>query len=393
MRFPSNRLYESNRQNGNATVLALVALTVLAGLSMAQFTVTRKNFERSDFFLSRTALRRYAESGLVTALHHLKFDIDGGQIGVLGWDATVDDLGADGISATLDDGEGDGLPTPGEPNLNPVSIGPAEMGVSLLAYVSDSGVPGVKSIVAITFNDEDRVVLEWQVQSNVVSIPKNGPLYIDPAVPVILNGNNFLIDGHDTDPDDTPGPGPDQFGLATSQGAIPGDNQALLLSQIGVQQLDNIQGQGGEPSIGETVPVDVDALFTHYATNPDQTVPPGSYSGVTWGDWALGNMVTTYVDGDLHLSGGSSSAGVIVVSGDLTLSSDATFAGLIIAKGDVRITGLASVYGSIVIPASGSSSLTVAGSAELLHSSAAIQKVEASSSQSPGYQTVYYGER
>ena len=393
MRTRPNRPSDSTGQNGNVAVLAVVSLTLLAGLSMAQFSFTRKSIQQSNYFLSRSELRRYAESGLVTALHHLEHNLDGGQIGAVNWDSASDDLGADGISGTLDRGEGDGIPTPGEPNLAPVAVGPDALGASLVAYVSDTGVPGVKRIIAICFTDEDSVILEKQVQANVVQIPRGGPVYIDPAVPIVLNGNGFLIDGHDTNPDSTPGSGSDQFGLSTALGSTPGDNLAVLLSQIGAQQLDNIIGMGGDPSIGEATPVDVTALITHFSATPNQTMNPGTYSNVTWGDWSANDMVTTYVDGDLQLSGNGSGAGVLIVDGDLTMNGNVTFTGLVIVTGDLRLTGAMQLFGTVMVEDSGDSSVTIAGNAELIYCSAALEQLDQTATQSPGYEVVYYGER
>ena len=386
------------RQEGNAAILALVSLTLLAGLSMAQFSFTRKNVQQSDYFLSRAALRRSAESGMATGFHHLTYDLDGGSIGTVGWDPSIDDLGEDGIGTTGDHGEGDGIPTPGEPNVAPVAVGSDVAGANLIVHVSDTGIPGVKRIVATCFipgRDGESVTLEKQVQSNAITIPRPGSVYIEPGVVLDLQGNNFLIDGHDTNPDGTPGPGPDQYGISTAEGGTPGDNSAALVAQVGNNQDDNILGVGADPSIGEVAGgIDVDALYSQFVASPNQTIPAGTYDGVAWGDWASSDMVTTYVPGNLRLSGTASGAGVLIVDGDLTVIGEFEFAGIIIVTGDARFTGGGSgthLWGTLMTK--GSTQVDVGGSAELIYSSVVLDTLETSVTASSGYNTVYYGER
>ena len=378
----------SHRHDGNAAILAIVTLTLLAGLSMAHSTITRRNIQQSDFFLSRSELRRYAESGLATAFHHLTYNINDGQIGTAAWDPAADDLGRDGLAATSDQGEGDSIPTPGEPNLNPVSVGSPALGVELIVYVSDTAFVGVKRIVATSFKGEQSVTLEKQVQEVVTSIPRPGSVYVDPAVALDLSGS-FLMDGNDTNPDGTPGPGPAQYGLSTAVGAVPGDNPAALMTQIDSGQYESIIGQGGEPSIGETTGVDIDALVGHFSSFPNQTFPTGMYSDAAWGDWSANDMVTTYVSGDLELSGTSSGAGVLIVDGNLVISGGFTFAGLIIVTGDVNFSGNTQVWGTVLTRGL----LEISGLVELRYSSVVFDELEQTASQNAGYETVYYGEK
>ena len=386
-------------RDGNTAILALISLTLLAGLAMAQFTVTRRSVQRSDFFLSRVELRRYAESGVAMAYHYLRYNIDGGQIGTADWDADFDDLGADGVGGTADRGEGDGIPTPGEPNLAPVTVGASGLGANLLVYVSDTGFAGVKRIVATSFTVEESVTLEKQVKETVVQIPRPGSVYVDPAVALNLTGNSFLIDGNDTNPDGTPGPDPAEYGLATAVGAVPGDNQAALLAQIGAQQEDNVTGQGADPSIGEITAIDIGVLVAQFYSSPHQSVESGTHTNVTWGDWAADNMVTTFVQGDLHVSGQGSGAGVLVVDGDLTISGQFTFMGLIIATGDIRLAGGGTgvhVWGTVMTQGAIDAvdpEVELLGTAELRYSSVVLDRLEQTASQSAGYETVYYGER
>lgn len=391
-------------EDGNAAILALVALTLLAGLSMAQFTLTRTNVRKSNYYLSRAELRRYAESGIAMAFHNLTYSVNGGQVGTLDWLPDTDDVGADGIGGTSDFGENDGIPTPGEPNVVPVPVGTGAIGARLIAHVSDTAYPRVKRIIATSFTTDEIVTLEKQVKEKRITIPRTGPAYVDPALALNLQGNNFTINGNDTNPDGTPGPGPAQYGLSTAEAATPGDNQAALLAQIGLAQQDNITGLGADPSVGEVPAFDIDALAAEFLAIPNQTQPPGTHSGITWGYWndeTDNDMVTTYVGGDLQLSGAGSGAGVLVVDGDLTIVGSFTFMGLVIVTGDVRLTGGGAgvhVWGTLMAKASIDAvdpEVEVSGTADLIYSSVVLDKLEQTASENgaAGYETVYYGER
>lgn len=378
-------------REGNAAVLALVTLTLLAGLSLAQFSVTKSSVERSSFFLSRSELRRYAESGMALALHYLRSGVDGGQIGTVNWDAGNDDVGADGIGGTSDRGENDGIPTPGEPNLVPVMVGPAAQGVSLLVHVSDTANPGVKLIVATSFTEGAAVTLETQVQQITVTVPDTGPAYLPAGAPLTLNGNSFAIDGTDTLAGGGPAPtspATDKHGLSTDAGG-----GAALLALIGNNQEDNIDGLGGPPSIGEEVsPIDIDALVSQYFSAPNQEVTTGTHSNVTWGDWSADDLQITYCPGDLRLSGQGTGAGVLIVQGDLDVSGQFEFTGLVIVTGEASFTGGGQgthVWGTVLAK----TGLRVQGSSELVYCSEALDGVAQSSSQNAGYETVYYDEK
>ena len=52
-----------NKESGSALFLAVVLLTLLAGLGIAQVAVQQKSIQQSSFFLSRGRLRKDAESG------------------------------------------------------------------------------------------------------------------------------------------------------------------------------------------------------------------------------------------------------------------------------------------------------------------------------------------
>ena len=97
-------------------MLTLGVMTLLVGLAAAQFSVMQSNLRQSRFYLDRTVLHKYAETGIALAIHDVRHAIAAspGNMGTETWDVALD-YGRDGVQGTNDDGEGDGVPTPGSP--------------------------------------------------------------------------------------------------------------------------------------------------------------------------------------------------------------------------------------------------------------------------------------
>ena len=241
------------------------------------------------------------------------------------------------------------------------------------------------------------------MQENTIQIPREGAIYVNPNVALDLKGQAFLIDGHDTNPDGTPGPGDDLPGISTAFGDPAGDNEVAILSQIHWKQYEQVVGlDDEEPSIGETDEVDIDGLVSQLESSVHETVASGTYSNVTWGDWATDDMEVVIADGDLKLTGTGTGAGILVVKGDPTLSGSFSYAGIIVVLGDIRLVGGGSsthLWGSLIAQESleamdSSAEVFVSGSADIVYSSVVLDWLEAefSSSAAAGYETVYYDE-
>jgi hypothetical protein len=378
-------------------ILAVVMVFFLAALSMAQFTIVQKNLQQSDFMTTVDDLRSYADSAAFLSIHDLNYDISGydGKIGTTAW-TVLNDVGMDGIGGTLDKGEGDGYPTPGEPNLNPGTIGPASLGVNIIVHTADSSWANTKRVIATAYRGSSMATVEAYAQAAAASIPRVGAVFIKPDVALDLNGNAFTIDGRDTNPDGTPGDGPDTYGIATSVGSPAGSNTTAIVDQIPANRQDQIYGIGGEPSVGEsTEDFDLDALFNQLAGRANNNLAPGNYANQTIG--TASDPMITLVSGDIHLSGQGAGQGVLLVDGNMTMSGQFTFVGVVIVRGDVRQTGGGSgvhVYGSLMVSQSitvvDDPELTVSGQADIIYCSAAIEGVEELLSQSGGYAVVYW---
>src|SRR2546426_5449566 len=204
MRTTSGRIEPRNaspRERGNPLILSMLLLSLLVALATAQFSVTQKNIQSSNYYLSYSDLHKYAESGIDLALHDLKYTLtaNGGKIGTVGW-ITANDVGRDGVASPYDQGEGDGIPTAGEPNVAPVSIGSSSFGARLFVWVTDTATPNVYRVVATAENSDASSTVDTYVRKTIISIPRVGAVFVDPTVALDLKGNSFMIDGNDHDP-------------------------------------------------------------------------------------------------------------------------------------------------------------------------------------------------
>ncbi|MCZ6793880.1 MAG: hypothetical protein O7J95_09750, partial [Planctomycetota bacterium] len=220
-------------RRGNALVLTLGVMTLLVGLAAAQFSIMQSNLRQSRFYLDRTVLHKYAETGIALAIHDVRHAISAspGNIGTETWDVTLD-YGRDGVQRTQDDGEGDGVPTPGEPAVFAQPIGPPRLNILFVTAVLDSGFANVQRIVATVVSDEGLVRVEKYLQTKIVQIPREGAAYVAPDVLLNFQGSRFLIDGRDHDLTGALSGGPSTWGMATAPGATSGENATQVVSQI-----------------------------------------------------------------------------------------------------------------------------------------------------------------
>jgi len=189
--------------------------------------------------------------------------------------------------------------------------------------------------------------IETMLRRNVVQLNVQAAIQItDPHPEVDLNGNSFRIGGDDKNID----------GTAGSAAAVPGigtaGTAAEVQDQINSNRWDQITGMGGDPSIHHVDPFDphnfaeqIEQIASLRLTNP------GTYTG-SLGDAEASDFRITYVQGDIHISGGATGAGVLVVNGDLTITGGWEFIGYLLVLGKVRFGGGGSgvrVYGGVVV--------------------------------------------
>lgn len=388
------------RESGNAILLAVLILGFLAALSAAQFAVVHKNIRASAFFADSEDLRKYAESGIDLALHDLSYQCSAtpGQIGTSTWTA-ADDVGHDGTAGTFDEGEGDGIPTQGEPNVNPVPIGPQDLGARLCVQVTDTSFPGIVRVVATAATAAASATVDVYARSSPVTLPRAGAIFVDLGVALDLKGNSFLIDGRDHNLDGSLKSTPALPGVSTPVGDPSGSNQASLLAQIPADTYSQIKGLGGSPSLGEQ-PLDLKALIAAMKLLTTNTLAAGTYTNLIVGNPAAGDLPVTYVDGDLHLSGRSAGGGVLIVDGSVTMTGQFNYQGLILVTGDVRLSGGGAgihILGSLMVEDTltavdiGLTETKLCGNSEVYYSSDAIDRAQAA--LPTRYSVAYYDDR
>lgn len=379
-------------------LMAVILLTLLAALATAQFAVAKSNTQSERYFRDLTTLHEYADSGISLALHDLKNNIteNPGKLGTTTWGSQYD-YGRDGLPSTQDEGEGDGIPTPGEANVTTTSVGPSSLGAGLITYVGDSGYAGVQRLIATASTNTGMVTVTTFVRSTTATMPKVAALYVDPDVVLDLKGNSFLINGNDHLMDGTPVAGNAKPGIATGVGTPAGSNKLVLLAQIPSSRYNQVIGLGTNPSVAEAGGVNLEDLFGTMKEMKTQSLAPSTYTSPTFGTVATPEI--TYVQGDLHLSGQGTGAGVLVVDGSVTFTGQFTFKGLVIVMGDVRLTGGGAgihIYGSLMVGESFTAvdttnwDVSVSGNADVFYSSEALSMVE--SNLHTSYSVVYWDE-
>jgi len=193
--------------------------------------------------------------------------------------------------------------------------------------------------------------------------------YYTESTSFTFNGTQFSMSGEDYDPaTGLPISGnPDVPGITMTQ------DPSNATSELTSQQVNNIEGTGGSPSITQSsVDLDLDAIAGQFMDIVDITVPPGTYDDVAWGSYDDYKVV--HVTGDLHTSGGVSGGGVLIVDGNLDMSGSFTWYGLVIVMGDVKLTGGGAgihIYGGLY--ANGTT--TISGNADLRYSSEALNRL------------------
>ncbi|HEX7079046.1 MAG TPA: PilX N-terminal domain-containing pilus assembly protein [Candidatus Eisenbacteria bacterium] len=204
--------------------------------------------------------------------------------------------------------------------------------------------------------------------------PVPGSVYTEGSMN--FSGNAFYIDGHDhnpTAPYDTVAGATPLSGIAT-----PNDPTAIS-SQLNAQQQDNVEGTGSDPSVNSSnVNLDLQAMATSWSDMADITLVGNQTNPSTAGWGAIGDLKIVHVTGDLHVSGGASGAGVLVIDGDFTLSGAFNWNGVVLCLGDVTVTGGGStkqIVGALMVQGTLSGTSTMNGNIKCLYSSAMISQL------------------
>ncbi len=423
---------EEAGQNGSVLLAAICLLVTLGALGAAHFAVVQSSFKQSKYFALQSYLHQYAQSGVALAIHDFDNYVtdSAGNIGTTEW-STSDDVGADGAADTLDEGEADGIPTPGEPNLAPADIGPADLGIKLLVSVYPTPYVGVFRIVSTCFNEESQFTTQRAYRNTLAKFTLPSTIYVNPDIQVSFGedpGTSIRIDSADQS-DKSPKGKETLLAMATSAGETPGDNLFALLCQVpateGVQLVDG----SGTPSIGEIEGVNFAEVFDSFRGKATVHLQPGDYSDLSLGcltdseslevqdTTLMGSEVNTskltkmstkvedgkiteeaaesrmglsqvYVDGDLMLRGNAGRA-LIIVNGALNIVGPCQFEGILIVRGDVKLQGEGdgiTIQGGLMVDGA---SLEMTGKVNIVYNSGVLEHL---TERVRSYVPLYYTE-
>lgn len=182
----------------------------------------------------------------------------------------------------------------------------------------------------------------------------------DPGALLDLDGNAFLISGHDVN----------TKGVETGE-LVPGigvnGDPTALRSQIRRKQETRVIGAGADPSVMEVPRLDLQELIEEGARSAnvvlesDKTQKPSKEGA--WG--TLEEPAVVYSSGSVKIGSGSSGAGILLVNGDLTITGGFEWKGLVIVRGKAILKGGGGgkqVFGALVVQGDfGSTDGTVEG--------------------------------
>ncbi|HET6201630.1 MAG TPA: hypothetical protein VFI25_02375 [Planctomycetota bacterium] len=357
--------------------MILSSVALLAGAILGLLTVENGRARRTRTEVERTRAFTMAESGI----DHVRVLLDANALppsGILDW------------SSDGQDNDGDGRVDEGDESLRATTerwwSDAVDNDGDGLVDESDEGLAHVASTVRI---GTSTVTVTGWVQRLATEISFSTPAVVnlvDPNAKLIFKGNSFLIDGRDRDLSGGWTNNPPVYGIATA------GSKLSVLAQLSKQQLDNVNGAGGKPSITtwsapssswlpsmvETMRTQADVTFDHYGS---------TYTG-SLGSEKTGNYLVTYSQGDLKIGGGSTGAGVLCVDGNLEITGKWEFVGVILVTGGVTVKGGGSsqrLTGSALIGSDFVQELSlqsqIKGGIELVYSSAAVAGISGTSAR------------
>jgi len=395
------------RENGNALIITLLILALLAAITAAQTTSIHADIKSSNFFYAHSLLRKYAESGIDLSVYDIRFSVTSkpGKIGTASWDKTYDH-GRDGQPGTHDEGEGDGIPTPGEPGVYPLQIGPPSLGARLIVWVEDVAGGDIKRLVSTAYSGEALSSVERYVKITFFTVPRIGSLYVNEQTVMQLHGNSFSIEGRNHSKKGALQSFGHRFGISTRRSAS-GLNRSAILSQIASGQLDQIYGSDSlfssltSGSVDEVDGVNFTELVTTFTAAKTNDLAPGTYSSPQLGNITTGNLQVTHATGPVHLTGQGYGAGVLVVEGDLDITGSFDFYGLVLVTGSLSVRGggaKVNVYGTTILDqlvnaVEPDPVTTIAGNAKLAYCSEVLDDIESMMRKSSQVSFLYYNSK
>ncbi len=396
---------------GNAMVVALLVLMVLSSAAVAYIAVTRSEKQISGNAVIASAAFYTAEAGLTEGIYRMSYPKDsvnyiGPATPAAGWGKYI--VIQNGASAQDPDAAGlasDGMDNNGNSQIDEagerypevptkqtgqnalrypfVRVEYKTQGGQLVRFGDADQNPSTPPQENFTYGDPvlrvsaagERGAAQKVIEAEAVRFPLlevNATMWAGGSLAV--NGNAFLLDGHDHDADapyDTISSAPGVRAILTE-----GQTSDATLQ---IQQQDNVTGTEGDNSVDKaSYTYDFNALWTSLTAAADK-----SFTGnttFTSGSPTLGTldqpMVTT-VQGDLSVQGAWNGAGILMVNGSLTMGGGSSFSGIVIVTGDIRVAGggpadVARILGGVIYQGSLVNASALGGSARVFYSSEAV---------------------
>ena len=338
------------RQQGIALIMVIMVMALLLSITAAGLLFSGLNLRISGNYRMGTSAFHVADAGIQHAL------------------------------AVIPSGTTFGFST--DPD-NPTSVVTTSLGTGTtytVTAINTSG--GTKAILTSEANDPNgtkKVIVGYIDRGTVGLGATNLPGSLADATETNFSGNSFTIDGNDNC-----NAAPSVPGIAVTDPDLATEitNDTTTDGGLESQQMDNVTGAGGTPSVATVPPLEMtvselaDAYLNH-PTVPHVDLEGGNYGGNSnWGTSATPEI--TRITGDANIRGSVEGYGVLVVDGALDIAGNFTYYGLVIARGDiqVQVTGNAGIYGALVIGESttqdGGYELDVRGNATLRYDSCAL---------------------
>jgi Tfp pilus assembly protein PilX len=353
-----------SNEKGNVMFMVLLCSVLITVLGVTSYFVATTELTESSHKYEEAKALYLAEGGLERAVLEMKTGVGNG------WDDEV--AGADGDIGTSDDGilsfgsqvdcfsnthdqtTVDNTAVDGEGS----SVWSRYLGYYDVRIV-DGRRPGespnkcnrviIASEGISTRNAKRRVEAEvelWELQLPPAHVYIDG-IYQDTD----FNGNESTLDGKDTNPDGSAGPGPHVAAVLTTTWEVAED----VRDQVKLNQCDQILGYGNLYGTEPCYP----SVYDLHQWNPtgfnprkfkgkdlpkleslvNNRISGGSYS-TTLSIGAPDNYLITSCSGDLHLTGQFDGWGVLIVDGNFSMTGQGHWYGLIIVKGNtVHLSG------------------------------------------------------
>jgi len=399
-------------ESGNALVISLLVLMVLTSAGITYVAITKSEKLISGNEMTGAQAFYAAEAGLTEGLHRASSVTDSaiyiGETGTPtpGWGRYI--VLANGASA-LDPDRGtlgtDGLDNDAdsfvdEPGESYPEVATKQTGPNALAYPYVRVEYKTNAGQLVRFGDADQNSITPPIENMthgapVLRITAKGrrgsaarlleaeavrfPLVDVTAAlwaggPLKLNGNAFIIDGHDHEansPHDTIPGKPPVKGILTK-----GPTSDL---NIDATQQNNVMGAGGVNSVEQSAyTYDFNQIWgqlssiSDYTFSGDQTFDSGT---PVYGTFAEPKV--TLVKGNLKCNGTWEGSGILMVDGSLEMGGGSTFKGIVIATGDVKLTGGgpaddARIVGGIIFQSSLVGASSQGGAGRVWYSSQAV---------------------